>query len=48
MADHRSAGPLTPQLTTTHGALFQEDCLRVLDAVRSESIAAASDASEIT
>src|SRR5262245_45333020 len=27
-----------PRLTTTHGALFQADCLEFLSAIRSESI----------
>lgn len=31
-------GIATPRLTTTHGLLFQADCIDLLDAVRSESI----------
>jgi site-specific DNA-methyltransferase (adenine-specific) len=34
-----STQPLSPRLTTTHGLLFQDDCMNVLARVKSESIA---------
>jgi site-specific DNA-methyltransferase (adenine-specific) len=33
-----ASGVPAPRLTTTHGALFQTDCLELLNAIRSESI----------